>query len=278
MLVEPPATPELGPFDGAAPLGNSLCIIAAVNDDESLEKNLLRSDMVQDGSVPVHVERGASSASIAYNRGLDATDASVVIFAHQDVYFPPNWLDLLTTAIRETEKVDPDWALIAPFGMDLQGRHIGQVWSTSLGAVIGQAVSRPEPVQSFDELVIVMRRDAGLRFDDTMPMFHLYGTDIVLSARARGLNAYVCHLPVVHNDGFHDRLRADFAHAYHFLRKKWARALPVRTPVLWVTKSGLGLAKYRFRAWRSVQKRRSFAHDTGTDPKVYSAKCGWESN
>lgn len=253
-----------------------MCIIAAVNDDQSLAQNLVASEMVRSGAVQVHAERGAKSASIAYNRGLDATDAPIVIFAHQDVYFPPGWETALSKVIEQVEAQDPNWGLIAPFGISEAAEHIGQVWSTSLGSVIGRDTQGPEKAQSYDELVIVMRRASGLRFDDAMPQFHLYGTDIVQTAQQKGLGAYVCNLPVVHNDGFHDRLRSDFADAYHFLRKKWSTKLPLRTPVLWVTKSGWGLPIYRLKAWRSVNKRRSSAFDTATDPKVYSAKCGWE--
>ena len=40
-------------------------------------------------------------------------------------------------------------------------------------------------MQSFDELLIVLRRDSGLRFDEGLPGWHMYGTDIVQTARAR---------------------------------------------------------------------------------------------
>ena len=255
---------------------NHLCIVVACNDSASLSQNLLASEIVSNRGIQVHVERGAPSASVAYNRGLAATTQPIVIFAHQDVYFPPGWGDRLLTLIKMLDQYDPDWALLAPFGMSETGKHIGDAWTTSLSRRVGQVVSTPTPAQSFDEMVIILRRASGVRFDDALPRFHLYGTDIVQTATAQGKGAYVADLPVVHNDGFHDRLRQDFAESYHYVRRKWRENLPLRTPVLWLRWHGLSLLLYRLRAARSLENRRAVAGNTATDPRVFSAQCGWE--
>jgi glycosyltransferase involved in cell wall biosynthesis len=254
-----------------------ICIVVASNDTACLQRNLLVSDMIARQGVPVHVERGAPSASVAYNRGIDATDAPIVIFAHQDVYFPPGWENRLAAAISTLQATDPDWALLAPFGMaEETATHRGDVWTTSLSRRVGVPATAPVMAQSFDELVIVLRRASGLRFDEGLPLFHLYGTDIVQMARVAGKGAYIADLPVVHNDGFHDRLRADFTAGYDYIRRKWRARLPLRTPVLWVTRHGFALWIYRLRAARSLERRRAVAGDTGTDPRVYAAASGWE--
>lgn len=257
---------------------NKFDLIVVCNNDQSLALNLQASDMVRDEVVNLHVERNATSASVAYNRALDKTDGDIVIFAHQDVYFPPGWETRLQNAIGKVEKTDPNWALIGCIGMSNSAEHVGQVWSTSLGAVVGLNADTPEPVQSFDELVIVLRRASAVRFDPNLPEFHLYGTDIVQTALASGKGAFACQLPVVHNDGFHDRLRSDFARAYKFTRSKWQKVLPIRTTVLWVTQSGIALFIYRLKAKRSLAKRRSMALDTNTNPRIFSAQCGWEES
>ena len=252
-----------------------LAIVATCNDEESFARNLMASPIVANG-VPLHVERAAPSAAIAYNRGLDATRARYVLFVHQDVYLPPRFADDLAAAIRAVEVEDPDWGVIAPFGMSADGVHLGSVWSTSQGARIGREVERPHPVVSVDELAFLLRRNSGLRFDEDLPGWHLYGTEIVQTARAAGRGAYVAPLPMVHNDKFHARLGADFTRGYHFVRRKWRHAMPLRTPVLWIRRHGLDLPFYRFRAWRSLDRRRAKAGDVSTDPRVFSAVCGWE--
>ena len=161
--------------------------------------------------------------------------------------------------------------------MSDQAELVGDVWTTSLSSRIGKPLLNPVAAQSFDEMVIILRRDSGLRFDENLPLFHLYGTDIVQTARSAGLGAYVGNLPVVHNDGFHDRLRRDFSAGYAFVRRKWQARLPLRTPVVWVTWHGLSLPLYRLRAARSIERRRAVAGNTGTDPRIFAARCGWEA-
>ncbi len=251
-------------------------LVAAVNDEATLGRNLLTCDMVAQARVNLHLVRGAASAARAYNAALDATGGEIVIFAHQDVYFPPGWLQRLRGAIAAVGARDPDWALIAPTGVSTDGRHVGRVWSSSQNACVGEVLAGPTPAQSFDELVIVMRRAAGLRFDPDLPGFHLYGTDIVQTARARGLGAWICEMPLVHNDAFHDRLGEDYARAHRYIRRKWRAALPLRTTVLEISARGFELAIHRARGWTSLGKRRSRSCGADTDPREISRRCGWE--
>ena len=44
----------------------------------------------------------------------------------------------------------------------------------------------PARVATLDELLLIVRRDAGLRFDPDLG-FHLYGADICLQASEQGL-------------------------------------------------------------------------------------------
>lgn len=258
------------------PPTHQFCVVVASNNDSSLKHNLMASDMISSEHVPLHIERNAESAALAYNHGIDSSTAPIIIFAHQDVYFPPGWERRLCDAITTLEKQDPNWALLAPFGMTDDGEHIGPVWSSSLGRIVGRTADVHELAQSFDELVIVMRRASGLRFDTKLPGFHMYGTDIVQTARARGLGAYVCALPLVHNDEFHGLVHQDFSRAYHFMRHKWRNRLPLRTPILWVTRYGMPLYKGRLLMRTSYTKRQAIALDTGKPPQHYSAVCGWE--
>lgn len=252
------------------------CIVSACNDEFYLQNNLLASAVIQAGA-PITVERRAVSAAAAYNHGLDSTTAPIVIFAHQDVYFPPGWERLLLQTLADLERQDPNWALVAPYGISKEGDHVGEVWSTSIGRRLGAPFPAPVPAQSFDELVIVMRRSAGLRFDEALPGFHLYGTDIVQTALAGGQGAYIAWLPVVHNDKFHGALGEDFAASYHYARRKWRRCLPLRTPVQRIRWHGLSLAWSRWLDRRSIERRRAMAGDSKTDPRLFSAACGWET-
>jgi hypothetical protein len=252
-----------------------LQLVCLCNNQEILESNLVRSADVASGRLPLHLEWSAPSAAIGLNAGIDATSAEILVFVHQDVFLPQGWADLLERRIAEVAAVDPDWALIGAFGVDLASTGWGPVWSTSLGAIVGQISPCPVAVQSFDELLIVMRRGAGLRFDPGLPGFHLYGTDIVQSAAAKGLGAWAVPLPLIHNDGFHEALDASFDAAYHYMRQKWHARLPLKAPVVRISWHGLNLLRQHWHNRRTAQLRKGLALARQTDPRTFAGLCGW---
>ena len=250
-------------------------LVCASHDDGILTANLQRSPMVAGGAVPLHLERNAPNAAVACNRLLDATSAPVVVFCHHDVYLPQGWDRLLATRLAEIAAHDPNWALFGPFGVGLDAAHIGPVWSSSLGQIVGRVPTTPVEVQSFDEMVIILRRDSGLRFDETLPGWHLYGTDIVTQARARGLHAYAGALPTIHNDRYHEALGADFGECYRAMRRKWRDRLPLRTPIIKISRSGLHLYKTRWQDLGSAGFRANMAVGIANPPEKLAALCGW---
>ncbi|MDQ2066243.1 hypothetical protein Q9295_07655 [Xinfangfangia sp. CPCC 101601] len=248
-------------------------IACASHSDAILSRNLALSPCL--ASIPLHVERNAPSAATAYNRALDATDAEVVIFAHHDVYLPQGWDQLLAARLAELEAIDPNWALYGSYGVGLDAANIGPVWSTSLGQIVGRVPLAPVEVQSYDELLIVLRRSSGLRFDEALEGWHFYGTDIVTQARTRGLKAWAGALPCIHNDGFHENLGPDYAASYQAMRRKWRDQLPLRSPIVKISRSGLHLLRSQIGARRSTSFRAEMALDNGTPVQTLAARCGW---
>lgn len=252
-----------------------VALCCASHSDAILQANLAASPMV--ASQPLHVERGAASAAVAYNRLINATTAPVIILAHHDVYLPQGWDKLLQSRLSELTVIDPDWALFGAFGIGLDAVPIGPVWSSSLGQIVGRVPMAPVPVQSFDELLIILNRKSGLRFDETLPGWHFYGTDIVTQARAAGLTAYAGALPCIHNDRYHEALGADFTEAYRHQQRKWHSLLPVRSPITKISRSGLHLIRDTWSARQSKRFRAGMATDTGTPPATIAARCGWSN-
>jgi glycosyltransferase involved in cell wall biosynthesis len=250
-------------------------IICASHSDAILDANLGRSPCLS--TIPLHVERGAPSASIAYNRGLDATTAPILIFAHHDVYLPPGWDRVLTDRLAELNATDPNWALFGTFGVGLDAAHIGPVWSSSIGQIVGRVPLTPAPVQSFDELLIILRRDSGVRWDDQLPGWHMYGTDIVTTARTMGRTAYAGSLPCIHNDRYHDALGDDYRACYRYMQRKWAGHLPLRTPITKISRSGLHLWRDLRAARKSASFRKGMAVGTDTAVETLAERCGWAS-
>ena len=152
--------------DARPALPKGVVIGCLSNDARILSDNLMCSPMVRAGGIPVDVETEARSAASGYNRFLDRTEGPFVILAHQDVYLPEGWDRLLAARIAEVE------AVYLIMGRDRRLRHrprwggLGTVWSTSIGQIVGRVALDPVSIQSADELLIVLRRHEGLRFDE----------------------------------------------------------------------------------------------------------------
>ena len=251
------------------------CCIAAVNDEEILAENLCTSPAIRSDPKRLTVLMDQESATIAYNAGLDKTTARYCVFAHQDVYLPKGWTDQLASQIEMLNRIDSTWAVAGLFGVSESGAHVGRVWSTGIGQELGGPFERPIAVQSLDELLIILDRERGLRFDPKLPGFHLYGTEIVQQARAVSLGAYVVHAPVVHNSQRVKTLHGPFMRAYYYVSRKWEKHLPIITPVTKITPLGL---KARWLAIKISAKtfRKGKAAPYKRDPKLISAEIGYE--
>ena len=66
----------------------------------------------------------------------------------------------------------------------LAAERIG--WVVDRGRTLRDGSELPAPVATLDELLLIVRRDSGLRFDPDLG-FHLYGADICLQASEQGL-------------------------------------------------------------------------------------------
>lgn len=256
--------------------GRSLAFACVSNNDAVLADNLRRSPVFSDARTRLHIEQNAPSASSAYNKALSQLDEDIVVFLHQDVFLPKGWEDLLWQRIDQVEAVDKNWGLLGSFGIAANdGRGYGPVWSTSLGQIVGRIPDRPVKVQSFDEMLMVMRRSDQMRFDEHLDGFHFYGTDIVQVATSLGLASYAVPLPCIHNDKFKAGLDDDYNRSYQYMRRKWKSRLPIQTPTIKITWHGLNLGRTTRQYARSIATRQSMSQPIDIDPRIYAARCSW---
>jgi hypothetical protein len=251
-------------------------IIAAVNQDDVLSKNLLSSPDVVTGNAVVHAQRGFRSAGAAYNAGLDSVGrAPVVALVHQDVYLPAGWVRRVQGQLGE---LDRDWAVAGVWGIGMDGAFIGRVWCSGGGQEhIGGPVTAE--AASVDEIVILLNTDHGLRFDSHLPGFHLYATDLICQARSRGLKAFGIPAPVVHNSRCnHNVYDRGYRAAYRFMQRKWRQSLPLLTCVAPVTRSGHWEIRRR---WLKAELRKALGrasyHSRPGDPRDLAIGLGYES-
>jgi len=250
-------------------------VVAAVNSEQHMQRDLLASPTAIG---KIYAVRDAQTAGSAYNSGLDQCADSVVVLAHQDVYFPRGWEQRLIQAITQLERSAVPWAVIGVWGVQPDGQHVGRCWCSGGNQEHVGAIREPVEVASIDEIVIVLNQAAGLRFDENLPGFHLYATDIVLQAKQRGYKAFVIDAPVVHNSRPNPQVYdSHFFAAYRYMQKKWKDQLPVRTCTVPVTCWGWPLRKAwlknevnRLRGWKSGGAR-------ADDPSKLARILGYES-
>jgi len=189
----------------------------------------LHKTLVADNCTPLVVEN-ARNAAVAYNYILDVAASEWVVLVHQDVYAGPGLVQALESAVESITALTPRCGVLGVYGIDAKGEAKGFLYSTGLGRLIGVPQVNPVRVRTLDEVVLVMRRAIGLRFDENVPGFHLYGTDICLEAERWGYENYVVPVFCVHNSNGIVALPMSFWLAYAYLRRKWWSCLPIGTP------------------------------------------------
>jgi hypothetical protein len=156
------------------------------------------------------------------------------------VYLPLNWISGVSLCIEKLEKVDLDWAVLGVAGATAEG-VVGHLWSSGINKEIGKRFDGAIEVESLDELLLVVNVKNNIRFDENLPGFHLFGTDIVQIAKSQGLKSYVIDLPVIHNDRPKYVFDGSYIDNYKFMQSKWKKILPIQTSTEKINKSIIGL-------------------------------------
>lgn len=249
---------------------------AAVNSRSVLSTCLAASPDIRSGALSLTTYEGCTSAPQAYNRAISESAADVVVLVHQDVYLPAGFLARLRAEIASLEREDPDWGVLGVIGLDADSVVRGQTWSSGIGDLVGVQVQTAQRIVTLDEVILIVRTASGLRFDEDLPGFHMYGADIVQTARKAGIASYVANLPLVHHSRPVVRLDASYRRAYRHLQRKWRADLPIPNLICAITASPIPLllkdAKLRWRNRGKLARK-----EADGDPSVIARRLGFES-
>ncbi len=242
----------------------SITFTIAVNDEQVCRANALASPVFHNGHPhEIMIRRNFASASLAYNNAMDQAHNDLMVFMHQDVYLPEHWDKKLLNVVNSLEAAGRRWGVLGCFGISLQGEPAGHIFSNGLRLELG-GPAPIVPVQSLDEVVLVLRKSSGLRFDAKLPYFYFYGTDICLEAKRNGMENYAMSNFCVHNSIPIRRLPAIFWQSAEYLRVKWRHELPVKTCCvtlspsrgqMWMTRIRYEQAFFRARSRMNKQIR-----------------------
>ena len=167
-----------------------------------------------------------TSAASALNAGAKLAKGKYVMFLHQDVELAsPSYLADAEVWLDSIPDLGIAGAIgMSPVGKSYQERIRGNV--LNCGQDWGKPISRPEPVQTLDELMLVVPRESFQGFDEqTFDGWHCYGCDYALTMLEQGKGAYALPGYVYHRSlatnivdlrVYHKRLF--FKHRRHFPR------------------------------------------------------------
>jgi hypothetical protein len=203
--------------------------VIPVGDEDRFQKNFVSSPLFQDNPfLEIMPQRGFANASLAFNDAIERASHDLIIFSHEDVVLPRNWLSVFCNALSMINV--PDIGVVGCWGITANGQYAGHVF-THHDRELSANRSLPAEVETLDELLISFRKSSGLRFDCALPGFLCYSIDICVESSARGLLNFAIDAPCFHNAKGRYRFinQPQYYQGLKYIRKKWRRRLPIRT-------------------------------------------------
>jgi hypothetical protein len=221
-----------------------LSFVVCLSDDSVLDANLMASPCLRSGTPhEVVAIRNAPSAADGLNLGVDRAHCDWIVCVHQDVFLPEGWDHRLEEQLRRAEQRFGPVGVAGVYGVGevvqgpgspLAARRIGRV--VDRGRLLDHGPELPARVATLDELLLVVHRDRWLPMDAELG-FHLYGADLCLQARERGL-AVVALDALCHHNSRSAGLPASFFRSARAFARKWANRLPIATPCVVFDREG----------------------------------------
>jgi hypothetical protein len=221
--------------------------VAVKRSDEILRTNLLSSPCFEGSQdFQILVQENFISAATAYNDAIERAVNDIVVLCHHDMIFPASWPAQLERALEHVNRQDPAWGVLGCYGETQDYRGQGYIYSPGRG-IIGRPFDHPIPVQTLDEIVLILRKSSGLRFDTLLPHFHLYGADICLRATVKAMKSYAISAFCIHNAQQYCILPNEFYQCCRVFKRRWKKFLPVQTTCIRLTRSDIPIHKRRLR-------------------------------
>lgn len=226
-------------------------IVSAVNNEAVLQSCLLSSPCLG-SAAGVLLKRGFNSAARAYNSAIDEAKTDVLVFAHQDVFLPVGWDLRLQQVLKQLSDQDPDWAVAGVWGVHPSGNRSGHLFCVGLGQELGGDFVAGHEVRTLDEVLLIVRKSSGVRFDEALPGYHFYGTDICLEAERLKKKCYAISAFCIHNTNGYALLPWDFWKRYFWMRRKWKNRLPIITPCTKITSLCWPILQWNIGKWKNI--------------------------
>lgn len=213
-----------------------ISFVVMVNNDEIFQSTFLTSPIFTKNKHQIIVKKNAVSAALAYNQGLQDCLNDIIVFAHQDIFFPEEWDNNLFDIIAKLERANTKWGVLGCIGVTINNKITGYA-HCNVNKLIG-IPQEPVETNSLDEIVLIINKNSNLMFDYNLPGFHLYGTDICLESLKMGYKNYVISNLCIHNNfDTRGKIPESFWHNVRFIKQKWNKHLPIQTTCFKIEKN-----------------------------------------
>lgn len=194
-------------------------IFSCVNDFKKFEKFKKSLTQIKNYSlISINNIDNKFTIPSAFNHAIQIANFELLIFVHQDVIFPENWLHSTIKQIEHVEIHDSAWGVVGIMGVRKNGFFAGNIIDPHTKTKMGNL---PCEVAALDEVCLILRKDSNLRFDESLGGFHLYGADICLQAQQKGMKCYAIDAPLTHLSG--GKLDHSFWEMAEKLKNKWSQ-------------------------------------------------------
>lgn len=133
-------------------------------------------------------------AYTAIARFIQQAKGSYIIVVHQDVRCIDS-IQQLTGCLEQLTALDNKWAVCGNAGC--MGYHEDLMHINIAGKIVTSR-NLPGKVTSLDENLLIINKNTGVTVSGDLSGFHLYGTDICITAATLGYNSYVIPFMVKH--------------------------------------------------------------------------------
>lgn len=164
----------------------------------------------------------------ALNIAWARASSDALLFCHQDVVFPRDWLLKLRSSVAIVEELEPGWAVLG-----CMGRVGKRYYGHALGADGTASFFGPLParVETLDELCLLVPAALPFHFDENLGGYHLYGVDLCLQATEKDRGSYAIDAPcrhdsrTLHRPPEYHRIKRRLQRKWMFRRKKIGRSV-----------------------------------------------------
>lgn len=217
--------PDTTELNNKKPLKYSVCTL--MNNPEEYEimvKSYKKAGFTEDICEYLFVDNSTHNQYDAFtglNYLISKASGKYLILSHQDTETIFDNEEVLNKRIEEINQIDSNWAVLGNAG----GADVKRLYRriTHLQENIKDGPF-PQRVRSLDENFILLKSSAQLTFSSDLTGFHLYGTDICITAEKKGYTCYVIDFNLLHKSN--GNINESFFAARRAFMQKYAQQLP----------------------------------------------------